>query len=717
MIKTKNKALTIIKTKNKAPRVGVQTKLPFWTDKFDKTFVFPKVKTTNSASSFNSKKTTSTSNISSVSSCSPTPSKISPVAISTCTPTSSSISSLARFQYTGQSSTVPSHTSTTTPVEISMFPTTSAPIVSKLTQNSSTPVAQNPPTVSNIMQLTQSSVSKSSISFSGITLKPGQFDICNCRTKVKALSNNEIKDLIDKIFPPDTKFVFPKKNGRRFQYSWLNMHPWLCYSPSSDGAFCLPCVLFGDKFPAKVSKIRKLFSEPFTHWPDGTQAFNRHESSTSGIHTECMRMYNTVLSNSLPIDVLIDNNRKNIITQNRQKLVPIVDAIIVCGRQGLALRGHRDDAKYQPDLGGYSTEQTGNFVELLNFRIRGGDKVLEEHLSKCPKNATYVSKTTQNELIECCGKVILDKILSEIKSNQYFSIMADELLDNSNKEQLSLVIRYVDQNFNIREDFIAFLHCESGLTGLDLSQLVLEALENLGLSYKDCRGQGYDGAGNVAGHLSGLSARILAINHKAIYVHCSSHRLNLCVAKSCSVTLVRNVMNKIKSLSYFFNFSQNRQQLLQKHINELYPEASKTKLKDVCRTRWVERIDGMEVFEELFVPLFVTLDAMSVSINKICNRDTSSQALSFFNDLSNFEFIVSLVITRKVLSLTHGVTILLQDRSIDIMDNISHITNLKNTLINCRNQIDLYHGIWYKEALDLAEKVEVEEKMKRVVKR
>ena len=61
------------------------------------------------------------------------------------------------------------------------------------------------------MQLTQSSVSKSSISFSGITLKPGQFDICNCRTKVKALSNNEIKDLIDKIFLPDTKFVFPKK--------------------------------------------------------------------------------------------------------------------------------------------------------------------------------------------------------------------------------------------------------------------------------------------------------------------------------------------------------------------------------------------------------------------------------------------------------------------------------------------------------------------------
>ena len=50
------------------------------------------------------------------------------------------------------------------------------------------------------------------------------------------------------------------------------------------------------------------------------------------------------------------------------------------------------------------------------------------------------------------------------------------------------------------------------------------------------------------------------------------------------------------------------------------------------------------------------------------------------------------------------------------MDNISHINNLKNTMMNCRNQVDLYHVKWYKEGLDLAENVGVEEKMKRVVK-
>ena len=107
------------------------------------------------------------------------------------------------------------------------------------------------------------------------------------------------------------------------------------------------------------------------------------------------------MDNSLPINVLIDTNRKKKIEENRQKLVPIFDAIIVCGRQELALRGHRDDAKYQAAPGDYSMEKTGNFLELLNFRVRGGDNFLKEHLFKCSKNATYISKTTQNELINC----------------------------------------------------------------------------------------------------------------------------------------------------------------------------------------------------------------------------------------------------------------------------------------------------------------------------
>ena len=67
-----------------------------------------------------------------------------------------------------------------------------------------------------------------------------------------------------------------------------------------------------------------------------------------------------------------------------------------------------------------------------------------------------------------------------------------------------------------------------------------------------CRGQGYDGAGAVAGIYNGAAALIRSEFKKAIFVHCSSHRLNLCVAASCSIQIVREMMDNIKSTADFF---------------------------------------------------------------------------------------------------------------------------------------------------------------------
>ena len=53
----------------------------------------------------------------------------------------------------------------------------------------------------------------------------------------------------------------------------------------------------------------------------------------------------------------------------------------------------------------------------------------------------------------CCGQVITDKLISEVKNSKYFSILADEACDSAVKEQLSLVLRYVDSEYNIKEDF------------------------------------------------------------------------------------------------------------------------------------------------------------------------------------------------------------------------------------------------------------------------
>ena len=90
-------------------------------------------------------------------------------------------------------------------------------------------------------------------------------------------------------------------------------------------------------------------------------------------------------------------------------------------------------------------------------------------------------------------------------------------------EQMSFVIQYVDKSCQIREEFIKFLECESRTSGPELYLKIVNAIRNLGIEVSNLKGQGYDGAGNIAGKKSGTSSRILKLNDKVLYVHCFNH--------------------------------------------------------------------------------------------------------------------------------------------------------------------------------------------------
>ena len=82
-----------------------------------------------------------------------------------------------------------------------------------------------------------------------------------------------------------------------------------------------------------------------------------------------------------------------------------------------------------------------------------------------PHNATYRSKTTQNELISYCDEEINGKIIKGIKDCGFYSILAHEVTDCSNMDQRPLVLSSVDKEGNICERLIKFIHWNNGITG------------------------------------------------------------------------------------------------------------------------------------------------------------------------------------------------------------------------------------------------------------
>ena len=96
-------------------------------------------------------------------------------------------------------------------------------------------------------------------------------------------------------------------------------------------------------------------------------------------------------------------------------ILAITGAQKLRGRLGSALWGHRDASKYEPEIRHAPTSAgVGNFVHIINYAIRNGNKVLENHLKTCSKRETYLSETTQNGLLKYCYKVIREGLLKEM---------------------------------------------------------------------------------------------------------------------------------------------------------------------------------------------------------------------------------------------------------------------------------------------------------------
>jgi Domain of unknown function (DUF4371) len=205
----------------------------------------------------------------------------------------------------------------------------------------------------------------------------------------------------------------------------------------------------------------------------------------------------------------INSSKRAEVEKNRKIIDPVIPTVILCGRQGIPLRGRRESH------GNFSfddpVQNDGNFLSISRFGLNlSENEELSDIRANCAKNAMYVSPKIQNEIIENCGTVIQCKIISEIQKSKYFSILVDKTTDVSNIEQFSLCVRYIDEeNFRIVERLLDFVPLTS-TTGHNMAETIKSKLADLGLDINDLRGQGYNGAAAMSGEFNGVQSRNFA---------------------------------------------------------------------------------------------------------------------------------------------------------------------------------------------------------------
>ena len=165
--------------------------------------------------------------------------------------------------------------------------------------------------------------------------------------------------------------------------------------------------------------------------------------------------------------------------------------------------------------------------------------------------------------------------------------MIDETTDSSNREQVVVCIRWVDDQLEPHEEFIG-LYKVDDIYSSTLVSVIKDTLLRLNLSLTRCRGQCYDGASNMQGARNGVAKRLADEESRAVYTHCYGHTLNLAASDTLrQLKLLKDALDTTSEVSRLIKFSPKRDTLLEKLKDSLAPDTPGFRV--LCPTRWTVR--------------------------------------------------------------------------------------------------------------------------------
>ena len=409
---------------------------------------------------------------------------------------------------------------------------------------------------------------------------------------------------------------------------------WLVYSGESDQVFCFCCKLFG--------KTLSPFCSGINTWEGFSKKLKDHENGIS--HQECCSQW-MLLAEGIRNSSTIDKREMNIFFNERRfwrnVLERLIDIALFLSERNLAFRGSEEV------LG---SPHNGNFLGI--FELLARDPILKELQDRIKNKNTkdhYLSPTIQNELIELLATEVEKENLQQLKLAKYFSIILDCTPDMSHHEQMSVILRYVlcnEEAAVVKETFFGYLRI-SDSTGKGLLDAFLEKATELQLELSDCRGQSYDNGANMKGKHSGVQARMLDINPKAVYVPCANHTLNLVV-----------------NLEFTLNFELS--------------------IKSQSDTRWESRIKCIKPLRYNLKEVLLALkDLEAISIERKDGR-ASSETKSFIAHLSKWSFLLSVFIWYDILFQVNKASKILQSYGVSLHTMETEIQATEKFLQNYR---------------------------------
>nr|KAJ0224812.1 hypothetical protein LSAT_V11C100002390 [Lactuca sativa] len=457
---------------------------------------------------------------------------------------------------------------------------------------------------------------------------------------------------------------------RRFIQSWFDDNKyWLEYSIKEDVAFCLCCYLFKSSIPNQGGSDHFVKSG-FKAW-NRKSGIDKHKEGTP--HTIVVQKCQSLMNQRQLITSAFE---KQTTLQEKEYCIRLnasIDCVRFLLRQGLAFRGHNEKE---------DSDNKGNFLELLQWLVDRCDVV-----DQCPQNAQMKCGEIQKDIVQACSDVILNVIMGEL-GNDFFAILVDESCDVSCKEQMALVLRFVNRKGEVVERFVG-LRNVNDTSALSLKATIYDMLSKRNLSPSRIRGQDYDGASNMSGAFNGL--KTLIMNETK-----SAHFLQLAlvfIAKNH--TTVNDFFDVVSWLLNIIGSSYKRRAKLRKKQADKVMEAlaegelesgtglnQEVGIKRPSDTRWGSHFASLLNIQTIYASICDVLEDLGEFDS---DRDRRAEAIRILKWLKSFDFVFCLHLMIDILGVTDHLNTILQRKDQDIINAMNQVSSSKKAIQEIRD--------------------------------
>ena len=310
----------------------------------------------------------------------------------------------------------------------------------------------------------------------------------------------------------------------------------------------------------------------------------------------------------------------------------------------------KDDVYYKTLLAMYwvAKEEISNkkFTSLLELLQQVGLEDL--------KYFKHRSAGSIREMFLLIGSVLEAQLVDDMSKANCFGLLADEVCDVSNKEQLVTFVKFVHpETGKAKTAFLAASNLFENSSAADaetITNAIVAQLEDAGIDKRKLASFSSDGASVMTGKRSGVGTRLRADNKALINVHCICHRLALaCGDANDRIAYIKEVEKILIQLWSFFHHSAKKSAAYAKAVLTVKDlsvsnggkKKLKKRFKKACRTRWLSTEKAIEGVYEDYEALVQTL--------RVFKESGDATATGLLQQTSQLKFLGTVYLLKEVL--------------------------------------------------------------------